>query len=108
MKKLNCIILLNFLVLGISKAQEYVAPKIADRNPARATVQLKNDPAVLSEYYGYDNQIKKICVDDNIPSGLPKKEGYTEKTMYKKAINDWLRAHNVYVKPEFQNTLIQD
>ncbi|MBK9285348.1 MAG: hypothetical protein IPM51_13685 [Sphingobacteriaceae bacterium] len=90
------------------KSQNPSEIKIADRNEAATNVNLKTTTAEQSEYFGYDNQIKKICVNEAIPSGLPSKQGYADKSLYKKAINEWFKAHNVFVKPEFQNTLIQD
>jgi hypothetical protein len=76
--------------------------------PSSIGMHTKNSSADQSEYFGYDNQIKNICVDNIIPEKLPTKEGYSDKMNYKNVVNEWLKAHSVFVKPEFLTTLIQN
>ena len=72
------------------------------------TVQGKNNAAEQSTYFGYDNKVKEVTINNNIPQNFPTKEGYADKAAYLIAANEWLKAHSALVRPEFINVLIKD
>jgi hypothetical protein len=107
MKKL----LFLFLVLccvQLSKAQNAENRKNKPLFINNQGIRAKAAPAENSMYYGFDNKIKEMMLDNNIPDKFPTKENYADKSSYLTVANEWLKAHQALVKPEFKNTTLKD
>ncbi|HRH11268.1 MAG TPA: hypothetical protein PLU73_07120 [Bacteroidia bacterium] len=109
MKRKAFVIISFFLSSGyyFSQTKSNPSTNIAIGAPAPG-LHVINTAAEQSDYFGFDNKIKAITIDGTVPINLPTKKGYLVRAEYKAVINDWFKAHNALVKPEFQSTLIQD
>ncbi len=111
MKKLASIAFVYLLTINLCSGQtqhKTIGTKRAILAENVTPVATTSSPAENSSYFGYDNQIKQICVNDAIPAALPTKEGYSSKQAYKTAINKWLKDNSSFVKPENINKVIND
>jgi hypothetical protein len=107
MKKL-LFFLLFLCCVQLSKAQSTENRKNKPLFINNQGIQGKSVSAENSIYYGFDNKIKEMMLDNNIPEKFPTKESYADKKSYLNVANEWLKAHQALVKPEFKNTTLKD
>lgn len=109
MKKLVFFAFFYLLTINFSLSQTN------QTKPARKTILVEDQasspvvsakPATESLYFGYDQKIKDISLNNDIPLGFPTKQGYAKKDDYLKAINKWISENQTFVKPQFKNTVI--
>jgi len=108
--KNNLFYLLIFFGFAVAYGQtNSVSPK--QRNPVlynnRSTIQTKSSPSENSEYFGFDNKIKEMTLDNNVPEKFPTRGGL-DKASYLTVANEWLKLNQTLIKAEFQNTLLKD
>jgi hypothetical protein len=62
----------------------------------------------VSEYFGLEETIKSVTLNNDIPSGCPKSIGYSNKTAYVKDINAWIKENPSQIKEEKKNYVITE
>lgn len=63
----------------------------------------------VSEYFGLEDQLKAILLGNTIPVECPKStNGYTSKTEYVKAVNNWLTENRGLKRQDKQEALITE
>jgi len=92
----------------LAKAQDAESRKNKPLFINNQGIQAKTAAAENSSYYGFDNKIKEMMLDNNIPEKFPTKENYADKKSYLNVANEWLKVHQSLLKPEFKNTTLKD
>jgi len=108
MKKVILFTISFLFVFSLTKAQSVNNRKNMPLYTETGTIRVKTKSAETSNYFGYDNKIKEIFIENNIPEKFPTKDGFTDKTNYLAVANEWIKAHQALIKSEFKNTLIKD
>lgn len=63
---------------------------------------------IISEYYGMDDKIKALMVNDQIPADFPKGSVSKSKEEYLTVANAWLSKNKDVLKPQSQNEKLND
>ncbi|MFO0321939.1 MAG: hypothetical protein ACK504_05890 [Bacteroidota bacterium] len=112
MKKIYCSFYFIVFIGHFSNAQNN-KNEIRDDNskyilftPPPLTLVAFSLPAEFSPYYGFDNKIKEICVNNVIPVDTPTKENFSNQKDYLVVLNKWLVDNPKFVKPEYLNKSI--
>jgi hypothetical protein len=95
-------------VLDQRRAETMKDPKFLEFKKRHEDL-VKQQPAEnKSEYYNYDETLRSLFVDNQIPATTPKSIAAKSREEYVKQLNSWISSNKQYLKPEHKNAFIKE
>ncbi len=113
MKKITLCLLFIFLSVCAFSQTANERPKDIKDNPqylkALEMEKIRSNNAIqVSEYFGLENKITDVLLNNSIPSSFPRSLTYSDKTMYVETVNAWLKQNPSFVKADKKNVIITE
>lgn len=101
------LLLVSSLSFSQARAKDIKDDPIVKERMNNGGVRVKADIKV-SEYFGLEEKIQAIMLNDVIPVECPKSIGYSDKSLYLKALNTWIKENPSKLKEDKKNSLISE
>jgi hypothetical protein len=62
----------------------------------------------VSQYFGLEENIKAMALDNLIPSNCPTSVGFSDKKKYIEVLNLWIKDNQDKIKPDHRNNFISE
>lgn len=113
MKKINLCFLFIFLSVCAFSQTANERPKDIKDNPqylkALEMEKIRSNTTIqISEYFGLENKLTDVLVNNTIPNTFPKSITYSDKTKYVETVNAWLKQNPSFVKADKKNVIIAE
>jgi hypothetical protein len=100
------IFLLSIFFVSSSIGLSFAQTSINSSSSNQKQVEIKRVPAdKIDDYMGYQDQILKRLIANEIPINFPKPEAGETREDYKETMIAWLRKNRNMVKEEYQSEL---
>lgn len=113
MKKITLFLFFIFLsVCAFSQTSNERPRDIKDNPQYLKAVEMEkirsNGTIQVSEYFGLENKITDVLVNNTIPTSFPTSITYSDKAKYVETINAWLKQNPSFVKADKKNSVITE
>lgn len=113
MKKITLCFFFLFLTVCVFSQTVNERPKDIKDNPqylkALEMEKIRSNGTIqVSEYFGLENKITDVLLNNTIPDSFPRSITYSDKTKYVETVNAWLKENPSFVKADKKNIIITE